>query len=35
MGEPGYVPNADINDDEKIDGKDIAVAAKNFGQRNP
>jgi hypothetical protein len=34
-GNPRYNPNYDINSDGKIDMKDIAIAAKNFGQHYP
>jgi hypothetical protein len=34
-GNPRYNPNYDINGDGKIDMKDIAIAAKNFGQHYP
>jgi len=35
IGQPGYIPNADVNCDGKIDGKDIAIVARNFGKTDP
>ena len=33
IGDPGYVPNYDINGDDKIDMKDIVIAILRFGQK--
>jgi hypothetical protein len=34
-GSPKWNPNADINNDNKIDMKDIGIAVKNFGKTDP